>query len=159
MVQEINPVRNISQNSIEISNRINWGIGVKAVIVENKKVLMIRRRLDDPHNPGLWDLPGGRIQPIEAPQQGLIRETKEETDLDITVSFPLDVHHFTRQDGQVINLIFFLCRRMSDEIKLSHEHIEYLWVDINSKEFEFPKWFEPVLKNLLLINTDRLEDR
>lgn len=133
---------------------INWGIGVKAVILDDKKVLMIRRRLDDPHNPGLWDLPGGRIQPIEAPQEGLVRETKEETGLDIAVLFPLGVQHFTRQDGQVINLIFFLCEKKSSNIKLSHEHIEYLWVDINSNEFEFPKWFKPVLKNPLLTNSN-----
>lgn len=134
-----------------MTHEINWGIGVKAVIFENGKFLMIRRRLNDPHNPGQWDLPGGRIKPIEAPQDGLVRETKEETNLDIRAVLPLDVQHFVRQDGQTINLIFFLCEKLSYDIKLSEEHIEYSWVDVESKNFDFPTWLKPVLNNLSLL--------
>jgi len=151
MTNEINLVRNKTPDLSEISNGINWGIGVKAVIFEDGKILMIRRRLNDPHNPGQWDLPGGRINPVEVPQDGLIRETKEETNLDIKVLLPLDIQHFTRQDGQIINLIFFLCKKTSNKIKLSEEHIEHSWVSIQDQNFDFPVWFKPVLKNLFKI--------
>ena len=150
MINEINPVRNKTPDPEEISNGINWGIGVKAVIIDVGKVLMIRRRLNDPHNPGQWDLPGGRIKPTESPQDGLIRETKEESNLNIKVIFPLDVQHFTRQDGQIINLIFFLCKKISNDIKLSEEHTEYKWVDLTEPKSEFPEWLYQVIDNYLL---------
>lgn len=126
---------------------IDFRIGVRAVIVEKGKLLMIRRRKNDPHNPNQWDLPGGRVEPAEDPRVGLVRETKEETDLDIETNLPLDVQHFTRQDGQVITLLFFLCKKLSNEIKLSEEHREFIWMDLKNPEIELPAWIKPVLRN------------
>lgn len=126
---------------------VNFRIGVKAVIVDNNRLLMIRRRKNDPHNADMWDLPGGRIEIAEDPRTGLVRETKEETNLDIKLILPLDVHHFTRQDGQVITLIFFLCEKLSDEIKLSFEHQEYKWMDLENMEISVPHWLKSVLQN------------
>ena len=128
-------------------SEINFRIGVKAFIVEDGKLLFIRRRKDDPHNPDMWDLPGGRVELGEDPRIGLKRETKEETNLDIEVSFPLDVQHFTRQDGQIITLIFFLCKRVSDDVKLSEEHQEYKWMDLDNPELPFSPWLLPVIEN------------
>ncbi|MBI2607675.1 MAG: NUDIX domain-containing protein [Candidatus Doudnabacteria bacterium] len=126
---------------------INFRIGVKAFIVEDGKLLMIRRRKDDPHNANQWDLPGGRVDLGEDPRTGLVRETKAETNLDIKLLLPLDVQHFTRQDGQIITLLFFLCEKKSDSILLSHEHQEYKWEDLSNFEIEVPDWLEPVLIN------------
>ena len=126
---------------------INFRIGVKAFIIENRKLLFIRRRPNDPHNPGQWDLPGGRVDLGENPKTGLARETKEETNLDIEIGIPLDVQHFTRQDGQVITLLFFLCKKLSEEIKLSEEHQEYKWIDLENPEIEFPHWLVLVVAN------------
>ena len=126
---------------------VNFRIGVKAFIVDNGRLLMIKRRKDDPHNADQWDLPGGRVELGEDPRIGLVRETKEETNLDIELVFPLDVQHFTRQDGQVISLLFFLCKKKSDDIRLSHEHQEYQWINLESLEIEIPHWLTPVLRN------------
>ncbi|MDP4000848.1 MAG: NUDIX domain-containing protein [bacterium] len=130
---------------------VNFRIGVKAVIVDDNNLLIIRRRKNDPHNPDQWDLPGGRLELAEDPRQGLTRETKEETNLDIEVGLPLDVQHFTRQDGQVITLLFFLCKKKSEDIQLSEEHQEYKWMDINNFGIKIPHWLEPVIKNLGMI--------
>ena len=126
---------------------INFRIGVKAFMVDRGKLLMIRRRSNDAHNPNQWDLPGGRVDLGEDPMEGLKRETKEETNLDIEIDVPLDVQHFTRQDKQVITLLFFLCKKLSGEIKLSQEHQEYKWMDINNLGIETPHWLEPVLNS------------
>ena len=77
---------------------MNVGIGVKAFIVNEGKLLMIRRRANDPHNPNKWDLPGGRIKlGEESPQNGLKRETMEEAGINIEILLPLDVQFFTHQ--------------------------------------------------------------
>lgn len=78
----------------------NFRIAVKAFIVKDQKALLIKRRPDDVHNPGKWDIPGGRLEPGENPLDGIKRECKEEVGFDIEVAMPLDIQNFTRDDGQ-----------------------------------------------------------
>lgn len=57
-----------------------------ALIIKNKKVLMILRH--DPHRPEYhfkWEFPGGGVEFGEQIHENIIRETKEETGLDIHI--------------------------------------------------------------------------
>jgi 8-oxo-dGTP diphosphatase len=49
-----------------------------AVVVHEGKLLMIRRR--EREGDLLWALPGGAIEPGEAPEDAAVRETVEETE-------------------------------------------------------------------------------
>ena len=42
----------------------NFSNAAKAFIVKDSKLLLIKRRPNDPHGPGKWDIPGGRLQPV-----------------------------------------------------------------------------------------------
>ena len=128
----------------------NFRIAVKSFIVNENKLLILKRRPNDVHSPGNWDIPGGRLELGEDPYIGLKRETKEETGLDIEILNPLNVHHFTRDDGQKITMITFLCKLFSNRnVKLSEEHTEFKWSNIDnslskllfkySKEIDFLK--------------------
>ena len=111
----------------------NSGIAVKSFIVnDDNELLLIKRGTKDPHAPGAWEIPGGRIEPGEDPFEGLKRETKEETGLDVEVLNPLKVQHFARDDGQKITMIVFLCRPVSDSVNLSEEHTDYEWSDLDA---------------------------
>lgn len=46
---------------------------------------------------GLWEFPGGRVEPGETPAQGVVREFKEETEFDVRVAEPLGLvrHGYT----------------------------------------------------------------
>ncbi len=120
----------------------NASNAVKAFIVEGGKVLLIKRQPHNPHMPNTWDNPGGRLLLDENPFAGLHREVKEETDLNIEIITPLDVHYFTRDDGQQITLMIFLCKLTGGEIKLSDEHTEYQWKSLDDPIDEFPKNFQ-----------------
>ncbi len=48
------------------------------------RVLVARRRADAPRG-GLWEFPGGKIEPGEPPQDAAMRETREETGCEISV--------------------------------------------------------------------------
>jgi 8-oxo-dGTP diphosphatase len=124
-----------------------FAIAVKAFIVEDGKALLLRRRGTDVHKPNEWDIPGGRLQPAENPFEGLAREVAEETGLQIKIQRPLHVQHFTRDDGQVITMIIFLCRKTAGKVQLSAEHEEYSWRDIDDRS-AFPAWLAPVLQNI-----------
>ena len=52
-------------------------IAVKSFIMNSEnKLLLIKRRSNDVHKPGQWDIPGGRLELGEDPFLGLKRENK-----------------------------------------------------------------------------------
>jgi 8-oxo-dGTP pyrophosphatase MutT (NUDIX family) len=54
------------------------GIAVKAFIVQDNRLFVIKRSPIDPHKPGAWELPGGTLSAGEDPYKGLRREVQEE---------------------------------------------------------------------------------
>lgn len=123
-------------------------IAVKALIVDQGKALLLKRRKDDVHKPDSWDIPGGRLDVGENPFDGLKREALEEAGIDIDIVMPIDVNHFVRDDGQKITMIIFLCYPKSTNIQVSHEHQEYIWADVVTEKDRFPDWLTKVLENL-----------
>ena len=115
------------------------GIAVKGFIVNKEKLLLIKRRPDDIHKPGAWEIPGGRLEIGEDPYLGLKREVKEETGLEIKILQPLSVNYFTRDDGQVITGIVFVCTSEKENIKLSEEHTEFEWIEIKKAKEKLVK--------------------
>lgn len=61
---------------------------VGAVIVREQQIL-IARRAPGRSAAGLWEFPGGKIEPGESPQQALIRELREELGVEVTVGWLL----------------------------------------------------------------------
>jgi 8-oxo-dGTP diphosphatase len=58
-------------------------MGVSGLIFRDGKVLLVRRG-KEPFR-GCWSLPGGHVEPGEAPADAVRREVFEETGLDVTV--------------------------------------------------------------------------
>lgn len=66
---------------------------VGAVVDRHGKVL-IAKRPDDKHQGGLWEFPGGKIEPGETQRQALDRELHEELAIDVQTATPLiTIHH------------------------------------------------------------------
>jgi len=129
-------------------------LAAKSFIVNDKnELLLIKRPEDVPHCPGVWEVPGGRLNKEEDPFEGLKREVKEETGIEIDIKNPLKVHHFTRQDSQKITMITFLCKPITTNIVLSKEHVDYEWISAdkaNSKlHHKFHKEVEILKKHFL----------
>ncbi|WP_295449078.1 Nudix family hydrolase [uncultured Thiodictyon sp.] len=56
--------------------------------------VLVTRRPEAAHQGGLWEFPGGKLEPGETPEQGLSRELAEELGIEIHTSRPLiRVHH------------------------------------------------------------------
>ena len=56
-----------------------------AVLVEDRGRVLLARRAVDP-GAGLWDLPGGFCEPGETPEEGAVRELREETGAEIELT-------------------------------------------------------------------------
>ncbi len=125
----------------------NFRNAAKAFIIRDGKLFMMKRRANDPHKPSVLDIPGGRLELGENPFDGLKREMKEETGCGIGIIMPIAVKHFVREDGQKITLTMYWCNLQDKEIKLSEEHTEYKWLDIEKDLTEIPDFFHEAINN------------
>ena len=113
-------------------------IGVFAIIHDcDRRVLLCHRRDHD-----LWNLPGGVLERGEAPWDGVTREVREETGLDVEVSRLIGVYSKPDADDLVFS---FLCRRVGGKIALSDEadRIEFFRAD-ELPENTIPKQVERI---------------
>ena len=86
---------------------------VAGLIERDDTLLLARRRSDDRHNPGLWEFPGGKVEPGETPEQALARELREELGIEVDVGRQVDRLSELREDGVVIHLALYRCELLS----------------------------------------------
>ena len=98
------------------------------------RVLVARRKLDTSLEPGKWEFPGGKLEPLESPETCLAREIQEELALEIKVGAIFDVasHVYESPSGPVhILLLCYLCALVgSPEFKLV-DVADAAWVSID----------------------------
>lgn len=125
-----------------------------AIIFRNGKVL-ITQRGEHPRHAFQWEFPGGKIKPDETGSQAILREIKEELDIDIKI-----VEEMTSVDFDYgfrkIRLIPFVCISENGEITLN-EHVDCRWV--NWHELEKMNLSEADLKLLSEQENQRLLDK
>jgi ADP-ribose pyrophosphatase YjhB (NUDIX family) len=105
-------------------------IGVGAVIIQESRVLLIRR--GQPPLLGEWSLPGGVLECGETLRQATIREAREETGLIVETGEMLGVYErvIRREDEPVryhYVLIDFLCRVISGNLKAGSDAADVRW--------------------------------
>ena len=83
-----------------------------AVIINSNSEILVCRRAKEPAK-GTLDLPGGFTDIGETAEQGVMREVKEETGLDVTeVSFLFSKPNIYPFSGMIVNTmdLFFICK-------------------------------------------------
>lgn len=105
---------------------------VTAFLQSGEKFLVLQRaRKDAQHT--LWGIPGGKLDPGELPEEGLIREIQEETQINDQLAFQLlgTALSCTPSDGEYALYLFhsFLPKHPSVIIN-SQEHSSFKWVTL-----------------------------
>jgi mutator protein MutT len=62
---------------------------VAAVLIDARRRVLIAQRPAGKHMAGAWEFPGGKLEPGEAPAEGLARELREEIGITIDAPRPL----------------------------------------------------------------------
>ncbi|HVN74695.1 MAG TPA: (deoxy)nucleoside triphosphate pyrophosphohydrolase [Thermoanaerobaculaceae bacterium] len=86
----------------------NVRIVVAAVVQRGDGRFLLARRLPGSHLGGLWEFPGGAVEPGETPEEALRRELVEELGVAITVEGPM-TFAFHRDDERDVLLLFHRC--------------------------------------------------
>ena len=105
-------------------------VGVGAIIVQNGRVLLIRR--GQAPLLGEWSLPGGVLECGETLREAAAREAREETGIEVETSDLLGVYErVTRDEGGRVRyhyvLIDFLCRPTGGELKAASDAADVHW--------------------------------
>lgn len=123
------------------------------VILDARGRVLLTRRAADAHQGGLWEFPGGKVEAGETPEHTLIRELKEELDIDVTEAC-LSPLSFASHGYETFHLLMplFVCRRWSGAVR-AVEAAALAWVrPVKMREYPMPPADEPlvaVLRDLL----------
>ncbi|TLM65191.1 MAG: NUDIX domain-containing protein [Deltaproteobacteria bacterium] len=96
-----------------------------AIILHEGRVLAARRPPESRHG-GLWEFPGGKLEPGETPEAALRRELLEELDLPVEVERIFDVVHHRYEWGEVL-ILAYLCHPEHTRIR-NLQVAEHRWL-------------------------------
>ena len=111
-----------------ITGHKNMKIVVSLALINDADEILLSKRPKNKHLAGFWEFPGGKVETGEVPEIALIREIKEELDININNKCiaPLSFSEFNYEEFQLL-LLLYVCRRWEGEPK-SMENNEIMWV-------------------------------
>ena len=109
---------------------------VGAAVIVDGRVLAARRPARD-GAPGGWELPGGKVEPGETPEQALLREVAEELGCTVTVTGTLAGE---TPIGETM-VLRVLTAALSSGEPVPHEHDAIRW--LAPEALEEVDWLEP----------------
>ena len=138
-----------------MSNKKDWGLTVRGVIRQEEKILILRRHPKSRNNPHKYELPGGKVDPGEFFDVALVREFKEETDLDVKIDSLFEVvqdEFISRRTNRPISTVQLMMNLeiIGGDLQISDEHDDFKWVKIGElKELYDDDMLTPTLRKTL----------
>lgn len=114
-------------------------VALKAVIVNQGKILILRRSGTDEVGPGEWETVGGKVEFGEDLETALVREIQEEAGIEVSVEKLIYAVTFLTDPNRQIVLLSYLCRTNQSAVTLSTEHSEYMWATKSEVTQYLPK--------------------
>ena len=127
-------------------------IGVSAIIFDgHERALLIQR--GQPPAQGFWHVPGGKLEAGESLIEGVRREVKEETGLDVTIG-PIMAVVERRQEGFhyiIIDFLAFLNDQAQTAISPADDASAAAWVaESELNQYPIAEGLLPILKRARL---------
>ena len=116
-----------------MNDKKDWGLTVRGVVRKEDKILILKRHPKSRNNPHKYELPGGKVDPGEFFDNALIREFKEETNLEVEIESLFEVvqdEFISRRTNRPISTVQLMMNLeiIGGEVKISDEHDDFKWV-------------------------------
>ena len=114
-------------------------IVASVALINSDNQILIAQRPKEKHLSGLWEFPGGKVEKNESPENTLIRELKEELNVNINQKCvaPLTFSEFDYKEFNLL-LLLYVCRRWDGD-PVSMESNPIKWVKSNKlREYKMP---------------------
>ncbi len=111
--------------------------------------VLIAQRPEGKALAGLWEFPGGKVEQGERPEQALVRELKEELNIDVTESClaPLTFASHAYDDFHLL-MPLYVCRRWKGDA-ISNEGQALKWVRAKAlRDHPMPPADRPLIPHL-----------
>ena len=104
-----------------------YGLTVRGVIKNNnEEILIVKRHPKSKTDPEMWELPGGKVEDGEYFTKALVREIKEEVNLDCEVGDLCEAVQNDYSNKRTVQLYMHL-DNVNGDVKISEEHTEFMW--------------------------------
>lgn len=107
-----------------------YGLTVRGIIKNDAdEILIVKRHPKSRTDPEMWELPGGKVEKGEFFADALVREIKEETNLDVKVGDFAEAIQNDYMHKRTVQLMMYL-EDASGEVKISDEHTDWMWAGL-----------------------------
>ena len=131
-------------------------VDVGAAIIFNRERILISQRDEKSHLSGFWEFPGGKREPYESFEDCVVREIREELNIDIRVESYFETVNYEYAE-KIVLLKFYLCRYLGGEVQALGCR-QFRWVPLcELGSYKFPPANEPVLEKLGFLDASRLQ--
>ena len=122
---------------------------VAVALIDVDGRVLIAKRPEGKQLAGLWEFPGGKVEPGERPEAALIRELREELGIEVSASclspFVFASHAY---DDFHLLMPLYICRRWEGTVT-PQEGQKVAWVRANKlRDYEMPAADIPLIPHL-----------
>lgn len=125
--------------------------GAAGILKSGNRICVLRRKFGD--FAGFYEFPGGKVEPGETAEQAVVRECKEELDVEVKILHLVDIieHDYP---GFHLTMPLYLCEIVSGELQLS-VHDDLVWLDQTNVEklnwIEATRYLVPKIKEIIIL--------
>ncbi len=123
-------------------------IRVVGAVIQRESTVFAARRNPERSAGGLWEFPGGKVEPDESPEEALARELREELSVDVSVG-PFIDQSVSEVAGATIELSCYTAALIAEEPVSSTDHDAMTWVDLDElDQLEWAPGDVPIIERL-----------
>lgn len=125
----------------------HFPVSIKGIVFLNNKILLLKNERDE------WELPGGKLEAGESPENCVIREIAEETQIDSSIERIVDtwVYRVNEVDVLIVTYLMHISNPDVGIMKVSHEHKEIgLFSTSQISELNLPAGYKNSLQKVMI---------
>ena len=125
----------------------DYGLTVRGIIRNSAgEILIVKRHPKSRTDPEMWELPGGKVEKGEHFADALVREIKEETNLDVNVGDFCEAIQNDYPHKRTVQLMMYL-DDIEGSVEISDEHTQFKWASMDEiRSLKLSTSFKKVLK-------------